>query len=177
MVPQTRPAARSYQDHKPYWDPSYARTFAGILKLVQIGASFLAFLSCVAVGVNIEPKDAFFEFVAVTSLIWTSMLLLLYLFHVIEYLFKTPWYLVEFIHCFLWTVLFLTGSACMTYLAVIFNTEGATKGWAAAAFFGYLAMVVYAIDAFCKFQDWRSGKQPQIITSAANRAKTISVIT
>ena len=38
---------------------------------------------------------------------------------------------------------------------------GIFPSWAAAAFFGYAAMILYGVDAFFKFKGWRSGDVPQ----------------
>ena len=38
---------------------------------------------------------------------------------------------------------------------------GYYEAWAAAAFFGYVAMILYGVDCFFKFKGWRQGDVAQ----------------
>ncbi|KAK7071084.1 CKLF-like MARVEL transmembrane domain-containing protein 4 [Halocaridina rubra] len=61
----------------------------------------------------------------------------------------------EFGYCALWTFFYFTAAtACAA-------GGGSDSAWAAAAFFGYVAMLLYGADAFFKFKGWRSGEIAQ----------------
>ncbi|XP_071519741.1 CKLF-like MARVEL transmembrane domain-containing protein 4 [Panulirus ornatus] len=90
-----------------------------------------------------------------TGLFCTGTLLVLYVMHVIERLQRVPWLMGEFGYCALWTFFYLTASAGSA-------AWGAMDGFnAVAAFFGFAAMIAYAVDAFFKFRGWRRGDLAQ----------------
>ncbi|CAH1956508.1 unnamed protein product [Acanthoscelides obtectus] len=77
-----------------------------------------------------------------TAFWFTGILLLLYLFHVIEKLYKIPWLKIEFVFDATWVVMYLIAAS----LAVSFGPEA----YIAAGFFGFCAMVMYSADAVLK---------------------------
>ncbi|RXG56852.1 hypothetical protein Avbf_18215 [Armadillidium vulgare] len=61
----------------------------------------------------------------------------------------------EFGYTALWTFFYLTAaSACAAW-------GGYYAAWAAAAFFGFCAMIAYGVDAFFKFKGMRGGEIAQ----------------
>ena len=61
----------------------------------------------------------------------------------------------EFVYTALWTFFYFT---CSLAVAV---WGGEFEMFAAAAFFGFAAMLAYGADAFFKFRGWRSGEAAQ----------------
>lgn len=58
-------------------------------------------------------RGAFFDTVAMTGFWFTGIMLILYLFHVVEKLHLIPWLKIEFAFCALWTFLYLIASALL----------------------------------------------------------------
>lgn len=80
---------------------------------------------------------------------FSGLMLVFYVFHVVEKFFRIPWLKIEFGFYAIWTLLYLIASI----LAVTFNSAAYT----AAGFFGFLAMIVYGYDAFLKYGLIRAG--------------------
>jgi len=133
------------------FDPSYVRTVPGILKVACLVLNFIGFL-CIMVSENsYHSRAGWFNFCAGTGFWVTGILLALYLFHVVEKLQFIPWLMVEFGYCAAWSFFYLTAAAACA------AEGGRYEGWAAASFFGFVAMVVYGVDAFFKFKAWKGG--------------------
>uniref|UniRef100_T1JEB9 MARVEL domain-containing protein n=1 Tax=Strigamia maritima TaxID=126957 RepID=T1JEB9_STRMM len=139
------------------FDPSYISTIPGILKLVVIILNFIGFICIMASGYagSTHPRGSWFNFVAVTGFWVSGTLLFMYLFHGIERLHMIPWLLLEFVFCLVWTIFYLIGASLVAAWA------SASEAYGAAAFFGFVAMVVYGYDTFIKFRGWRSGNIAQ----------------
>lgn len=88
-----------------------------------------------------------------TGFWFTGILLVFYLFHVVERFFRIPWIQIELIFCAIWAVLYLIASITVTTVPA--------GAYTAAALFGFCAMVAYACDAFLKFRAHRSGEIAQ----------------
>jgi uncharacterized membrane protein len=84
-----------------------------------------------------------------TGFWFTGLLLLFYIFHVIERFFRIPWITIELIFCALWTVLYFIASV----LVAVVSSSAMT----AAGFFGFCAMVAYGYDSWLKFVAYRNG--------------------
>ncbi|XP_014680198.1 PREDICTED: plasmolipin-like [Priapulus caudatus] len=163
---------------KPYFDPSYLRTVPGILKCLQLVLNAICFICCVARWSGIGGgRIDFYFFCCIVGFIVTLILLILYLFHVVGYFYKLPWYLIEFIYCAVWTLFYLSASIAMADLAGKFSNTFRRyySALAAAAFFGFLAMIAYGVDAFFKFRAWRNGEKPQIIAQQTSTRTTATV--
>lgn len=137
------------------FDPSYIRTVPGILKAAQIILNLLGFICITISHWSVTSRGGWFNFVAMTGFWFTGILLVFYLFHVIEKFFKIPWLKVEFGFCALWTFFYLLAASLAAGLASVDEAFGA------GAFFGYCAMVAYAYDAFLKFKAVKSGQLAQ----------------
>ncbi|GAB6027916.1 hypothetical protein CHUAL_002131 [Chamberlinius hualienensis] len=138
----------------PRFDPSYLRTIPGILKLFRMLMDLLGFICVMVSGVYYWSGANWFSFVSMTSFWVTGVLLVFYLFHLIERLHFLPWMLLEFIYNTVWTVFYLIAAAIVASL-------GQIEAFAAAAFFGFCAMIAYGYDAFLKFRGWRNGDLAQ----------------
>ncbi|KAJ8929300.1 hypothetical protein NQ314_018007, partial [Rhamnusium bicolor] len=141
------------------FDPSYIRTVPGILKIAAVVRkmlvlSLLGFICIEASGVfSYHTRGSWFNFVAMTGFWFTGILLALYLFHIVERFYRIPWLKIEFLFCAIWALFYLIASC----LAVTFAVEA----YIAAGVFGFLAMVVYGIDAFLKLKAIQSGQLAQ----------------
>ncbi|XP_018319524.1 CKLF-like MARVEL transmembrane domain-containing protein 4 [Agrilus planipennis] len=135
------------------YDPKYIKTKGGILKIVQIVLNLLGFICIQCSGFPGNSRGSFFDTVSMTGFWFTGILLLFYLFHVIEKLYKIPWLKIEFFYCFVMVCMYLICSC----LAATFGVEG----YAVAAFFGFCAMVAYGLDTFLKYKAIRSGEIAQ----------------
>ncbi|KAB7502744.1 CKLF-like MARVEL transmembrane domain-containing protein 4 [Armadillidium nasatum] len=111
---------------------------------------------CVMVSAdNSHSRANWFGFVSMTGFWVTGILLVFYLMHIIEKFHMVPWIKVEFGYTALWTFFYLTAaSACAAW-------GGYYAAWAAAAFFGFCAMIAYGVDAFFKFKGMRGGEIAQ----------------
>lgn len=98
-------------------------------------------------------KGSYFNTVSMAGFWFTGILLVFYIFHVIERFFRIPWIQIELIFCGIWTVLYLIA-------AILVSTVNASS-YTAAAFFGFCAMVAYGYDTWLKFNAHRSGEIAQ----------------
>jgi uncharacterized membrane protein len=80
---------------------------------------------------------------------FTGILLIFYVFHVIERLFRIPWIQIELVFCAIWTFLYLIASICVSTVH--------SGAYTAAAFFGFCAMIFYGYDTWLKFNAHKSG--------------------
>jgi signal transduction histidine kinase len=101
------------------FDPSYIRTWHGILKCAQIVLNLLGFICIEVSGFSFHSRGSYFIFVSMTGFWFTALLLLFYLFHLIEKFYKIPWLKIELVFCALWTLMYLI-AAC---LAATFGVE------------------------------------------------------
>ncbi|KAL4705333.1 hypothetical protein ACJJTC_019019 [Scirpophaga incertulas] len=131
------------------FDPQYVRTIPGILKIVQVLCSLLGFICIQCSRLNTLSKGVFFSWISMIAFWFTGILLWLYLFHLVEKFYKIPWLKMEFGFCALWTFLYLLASI----LAVTVHDNAHS----AAAFFGFVCMFAYAVDAFVKWRAARAG--------------------
>lgn len=131
------------------YDPFYIKSVPGILKAIVIVCNLIGFI-CIEVSAwSHHSRGGFFNFVAATGFWFSGLMLVMYMFHVVEKFFKIPWLKIEFGFCVVWTVLYLIASI----LAVTFHASG----YVAAGFFGFLAMIAYGYDAWLKYQLVRAG--------------------
>lgn len=131
------------------YDPFYIKSVSGILKAIVIVLNLVGFI-CIEISQwSHHSRGGFFNFVAMTGFWFSGLMLIFYMFHVVEKFFKIPWLKIEFGFYALWTVLYLIASI----LAVTFFSTAYTV----AGFFGFLAMIAYGYDAWVKYQLVRAG--------------------
>ncbi|XP_074034717.1 CKLF-like MARVEL transmembrane domain-containing protein 4 isoform X2 [Leptinotarsa decemlineata] len=149
------------------FDPFYIRQLPGMLKCAEVVVNLIGFICIEASGFHAESsRGTFFNTVAMTGFWFTGILLALYLFHIVEKLYKIPWVKIEFVFCALWTGLYLIASS----LAIAYHVEA----YIAAGFFGFCGMVLYGIDAFIKFQAIKNGQLAQGERVISKQTTTIS---
>ncbi|KAG8231903.1 hypothetical protein J437_LFUL011372 [Ladona fulva] len=133
------------------FDPSYIRTLPGMLKIAQIVLNLLGFICIIATHPYVTSRGSWFNTVSMGGFWFTGIMLALYLFHVIEKLYRIPWLKIEFGFCLLWTLFYLIAASLAADYGRLIEAFGA------AAFFGFCAMVAYGADAYFKFMAIKSG--------------------
>ncbi|XP_054706607.1 CKLF-like MARVEL transmembrane domain-containing protein 8 [Uloborus diversus] len=154
------------------FDSSYIKTLPGILKVAEaVSAGILlqtrhfptpkiapkvsslaGFISVETVTYGIAWSHyTWASFVFISGFCITVVLILFYLFHVVETLHQLPWLIVEGSYDIIWCVFF--------FAAAVVSTRNVTQqaAWGAAAFFGFLVTFILIYDAFLKYKQWKSG--------------------
>ncbi|KAK2723491.1 CKLF-like MARVEL transmembrane domain-containing protein 8 [Artemia franciscana] len=137
------------------FDKEYLRSIPGMLKAVVMVINIIAFICVSSSDFHYHSNANWMSFCAWAGFFTTGTLLLFYCLHLIEKFHFIPWLLVEFIYCAVWSFFFFSAScACASY--------GKASNWfAAAAFFGFCSCLLYGLDAYMKFVDWRAGRVAQ----------------
>ncbi|CAK1603634.1 unnamed protein product [Parnassius mnemosyne] len=135
------------------FDPSYVKTLPGMIKIAVIILDLLGFVCIQSSAFRWNGRGVYFNVVAHLGLWLSSILLLLYLFHIVEKYHKLKWLKIEMTVYGVIAFLYLVAST----IVVAFGAAA----YSAAGFFGYLAMVLYGFDAFLKYRAWRTGELAQ----------------
>lgn len=91
------------------YDPNYLRAKKGLLKVAVIIFNLVGYI-CIEASVYNPTRATYFTSVAMTAF-WFSLLMLpLYLFHVVEKLYRLPWVQLELGVYTVFTILYLIGS-------------------------------------------------------------------
>ncbi|KAK1120324.1 hypothetical protein K0M31_012308 [Melipona bicolor] len=149
------------------FDPCYTKTLPGMLKILQMALNLLGFICITVSSQSNSSRGAWFNTVAMGGFWFTGILLVFYMFHIIEKFSKIPWLKIEFIFCGLWTIFYVLAASLTAGHATYIEAFGA------AAFFGFCAMVVYGYDAWLKFHASRSG----VLAQGQHTPKQISTVT
>ncbi|KAH7728744.1 synaptophysin/synaptoporin family protein [Aphelenchoides avenae] len=140
----------------PNLDLDYLRTLPGMLKCLAIALDFLCFLCVLVGGPGYYAGVGWATFVSVVGFVISLVLLVLYLFHVVDTLDNIPWIVAEMIYCFSWTIFYFIAGSVLAVASVSFH---GAFGWAVAAFFSFCAMCVYALDCYLKFLAWKNNEK------------------
>nr|XP_026490560.1 CKLF-like MARVEL transmembrane domain-containing protein 4 [Vanessa tameamea] len=135
------------------FDVSYLRSTPGIFKATAIVLNLLGFICIQSSAFWSNGRGVYFNVVAHLGLWFTGILLVMYLFHVVEKYHNFMWLKVEMIACGIISFLYLIAST----IVVAFGSAA----YSAAGFFGYLAMVLYGFDAFLKGRAIKAGELAQ----------------
>ncbi|XP_022112288.2 plasmolipin-like [Pieris rapae] len=135
------------------FDTTYVKNKQGVIKIVEIILDLLGFICIQSSAFWSNWRGVYFNVTAHLGLWFSVILLLLYMFHLIEKYHNMKWLQIEMIGCGLVTFLYLIAST----IVVAFGTAT----YSAAGFFGYLAMVLYGFEAFTKFQAIKCGELAQ----------------
>ncbi|CAG0890980.1 unnamed protein product [Darwinula stevensoni] len=141
-------------------------TLPGILKGAAMLTNIIGFICVMVSELNYVSRANWFNFVAMGGFWITGILLVFYLFHIIEKFYMINWLKIEFGYCALWSFFYMTASIAVA--------AGGLEAWAAAAFFGFVAMAIYGFDAYLKFKGWRSGQIAQGERTVATASSTMS---
>ncbi|KAG6453011.1 CKLF-like MARVEL transmembrane domain-containing protein 4 [Manduca sexta] len=145
------------------FDPSYLKTLPGILKCIVILFNFIGFVCVQASAFWSNGRGVFFNIVANLGFWFSGAMLLFYLFHLIEKYHNIKWLQVEMVACAVMVFLYMIAST----IVVAFGSAA----YSAGGFFGYLAMVLYGVDAFLKYKALKAGELPQgqrVVTKQAH---------
>jgi len=142
------------------WDPSYIKEIPGMLKIAAVILDLIVFICVMSSGSYFRniATGTWADFVAMTGFWVSGILLILYLLHVIEKFHVIPWLMIEMGFCCLWAFFFFT---CSLDMSVKAGQYVGTSAYAAGAFFGFAAMIVYGFDGFLKFKGWRANQLAQ----------------
>ncbi|KPJ13299.1 CKLF-like MARVEL transmembrane domain-containing protein 4 [Papilio machaon] len=151
--PQTMGSTNTVFLTETRFDPSYIKTPPGIMKIVVIVLNLLGFICIQSSAFWNNGRGVYFNILTHIGLWFSGILLLLYLFHIVEKYHKFKWLVIEMIVCGVIAFLYLIAST----IVVAFGSAA----YSAGGFFGYLAMVVYGADAFFKMRAWRAGELAQ----------------
>ncbi|KAI6183183.1 MARVEL domain-containing protein [Aphelenchoides bicaudatus] len=133
-------------------DMTYLQTLPGLLKIIIIVLNILVFF-CVAIGgPGYYAGIGWATFVATFGFTISLILLLLYLFHVVDMMPNIPWIVGEMVYCFAWTIFYFIAASVLVVAAASYR---GTFFWAVAAFFAFAAMCAYGFDAYLKFLAWK----------------------
>lgn len=149
------------------FDRQYLYTIGGQFKLAEIISSFIALLF-VSFSIYAHHSNCtFFQTVAIAAIWWNTILLVFYIFHVIEKFYKIPWLTLEIITCVVFSALyFLAALLSLTYLFLNF------------IFFFFLTfascalMAIFGYDAYIKLQAYQNGEIAQGVRVVSHVTET-----
>lgn len=142
-------------DNSIRFDISYAKTIPGLLKAAVVGCSFLG-LICNSSYKWGAALAGWYNFTAVTAMITSLVLLILYLVRVPWALQIIVWYLSELIYCAIFCFFFAISSIGTLITIATQQTDIAAKIF--AALFGALAAGSLGYDALLKLMAHRRGE-------------------
>ncbi|XP_015905012.1 CKLF-like MARVEL transmembrane domain-containing protein 8 [Parasteatoda tepidariorum] len=132
---------------KIYLDSSYLKSVPGILKIVECVVDLCGFISMIVVTSKYYyPSGTFYEFVSMSAFIISLFLLIFHLFHFTDAMQFIPWLLLEVIFSIIWAILYLIAGGISASWA------DAHSALASAAFFAFVAVVLYLYEGFSKFR-------------------------
>ncbi|XP_011303369.1 plasmolipin [Fopius arisanus] len=149
-------------------DISYIKTIPGMLKCGQVVLNFLGFLCIIVTRYSNESRGNWFNTVAMGGFWFTGILLVMYIFHVVEKFYKIPWIKIELIFCGIWTVFYLLAAALAA------DHGRVSEGYGAAAFFGFCAMIAYGFDTVLKFRAYKTGAPAQGQHETTKQTSTVT---
>ncbi|XP_029955380.1 CKLF-like MARVEL transmembrane domain-containing protein 4 [Salarias fasciatus] len=151
-------------------DMEYLKSYFGILKVVEVLLSFIAFI-CIETIMMCSPCGGvyFFEFVSCSAFVVTGVLLFIFCLNLHTKVPHINWSLTDLVNTAASTLFFFLSSLV---LACINHSKGAEI---AALIFGFLVTGVYGVNTFLAVRRWRRGsgcQAPQ--ASDYIRARTAS---
>ncbi|XP_027015979.1 CKLF-like MARVEL transmembrane domain-containing protein 4 [Tachysurus fulvidraco] len=167
--PTTEPVLSRSVFRSMSWNPHYLTSQLGILKIIEVVLSLIAFI-CIETVMMCSPCTGvyLFEFVSCSSFVVTGLLLLLFILNLHSKLTQINWSLVDLINAACSTLFFFSASVV---LAALNHQSGAEI---AAVIFGFVVMSVYGVNTGVCVRQWRSGDQRPLQTSEYTRARTAS---
>lgn len=152
-------------------DVEYLKSYFGILKVVEVVLSLIAFI-CIETIMVCSPCGGvyFFEFVSCSAFVVTGVLLLIFTLNLHTKVPHINWSLTDLVNTAVSALFFFLSSIVLT---CINHNNGAEI---AAVIFGFLVTGVYGINTFLAVRRWRRGNgcQGAAQTSEYIRARTAS---
>uniref|UniRef100_A0A0R3RUM1 MARVEL domain-containing protein n=1 Tax=Elaeophora elaphi TaxID=1147741 RepID=A0A0R3RUM1_9BILA len=137
---------------KPELDLNYLKTLPGMLKCICITVDFICFLCLLVGGPAYYTGVGWIIFISVLGMLGSLILLILYLFHIVDLFRQIPWIVAEMIFYFALTVFFFI---CGCVLALVASQFHGITGYGVASFFSFGAVCAYGFDCYLKFLAWR----------------------
>jgi hypothetical protein len=144
-------------------DVGFVKSIPGILKAVEMIFSLITFI-CASVNTYGMPAAGWVQFVSMTAFICTIILYIFFLFKLPpKFPRQFPFKFSEF--CFYTTFAvfyFISGivAACFTHYNGYYFPS-----MAAASFFSFACLLLFGVDAFFHFTDWRSSTEGPYFSS------------
>lgn len=92
------------------YDPTYWRTKEGLMKVAVIVFNLVGFICIEVTHFNMISRATFFNTVAMTGFWFSLLLLVMYLFHIVEKFYKLPWVQIELVAYAILALLYLIAS-------------------------------------------------------------------
>ncbi|XP_013403699.1 plasmolipin [Lingula anatina] len=148
----------------------YLKSIPGILQIVEIVLSLIVFI-CASIPLGwVGYGGGWVQFVSMTAFLTTAAIFVIIFLNILPRL-PGPWTLILFIYYAVFVVLYLIAAIVCAVRAPYWSAVGA------AAFFAFVVMIVYGVDAFFRFRTWREGgPQPQH-TSTHQETHTTETVT
>ncbi|XP_008291048.1 CKLF-like MARVEL transmembrane domain-containing protein 4 [Stegastes partitus] len=152
-------------------DVEYLKSYFGILKVVEVVLSLIAFI-CIETIMMCSPCGGvyFFEFVSCSAFVVTGVLLLIFTLNLHTKVPHINWSLTDLVNTAVSALFFFLSSIVLT---CINHNTGAEI---AAVIFGFLVTGAYGVNTFLAVRRWRRGNgcQGAAPTSEYIRARTAS---
>ncbi|KAG9352458.1 hypothetical protein AGOR_G00167640 [Albula goreensis] len=152
-------------------DTEYLRSHFGILKIIEVALSIIAFI-CIETIMLCLPCGGvyFFEFVSCSASVVTGVLLLVFCLNLHLKVPHVNWSITDLVNTAASTFFFFLSSIV---LAALNHSSGAAI---AAVVFGFLVTGVYGLNTFLAVRQWRKGegRSGAVQTSEYTRARTAS---
>lgn len=136
-------------------DKDWLKSLPSYLKIAEMVLDLILFI-CASANIYFSNSGGgWVQFVAISALITT---LLFFLFHLLKVIGRLPgpWHLIEFIYYIVYDVLILIAAIVAAALTGTTNPNG-NGAIIASALFGFVTLIVYCIDTFYMFRNWRAG--------------------
>ncbi|XP_036391688.1 CKLF-like MARVEL transmembrane domain-containing protein 4 [Megalops cyprinoides] len=152
-------------------DTGYLKSNFGILKLIEVALSLIAFI-CIETIMLCLPCGGvyFYEFISCSAFIITGFLLLIYSLNLHTKVPHVNWSLTDLVNTVSSTFFFFLASIVLAALNHTTGTE------IVAVIFGFLVTAVYAFNTYLVVRQWRKGDggSTGAQTSEYTRARTAS---
>lgn len=161
----TMPTVYTEPAHAPTEDAvdrDFLRGVGGILKIVEMIFSLVTFI-CASCTSYHKDAAGWIQFVSMTAFVLTAMLYILHAFKLPPKLSKTfPFKFCELCFYGVFTLFyFISGVVAACYAPH-------NPALSAAAFFTFASMVVFGIDIYFRFMDWRHSNEGPFFSSSSS---------
>ncbi|GFO41121.1 cklf-like marvel transmembrane domain-containing protein 4 [Plakobranchus ocellatus] len=149
--------------------PGYPKSVPGILKIAEVILCILV-LICASVVYWNHYGGGWVHFVGASALVITAILFIFHFLNVFSRL-PGPWPFIEFmfycVYCLFWTIAAIVAA----FRAPLHSAIGAT------AFFTFVALALYLVDAYFMYRAWKTFHQPSGAYGGAGVTTTTTTTT
>ncbi|XP_069113837.1 MARVEL domain-containing protein 1-like [Argopecten irradians] len=137
-------------------DKDWLKSLPSYLKIAEMVLDLILFI-CASANIYFSNSGGgWVQFVAISALITTLLFFLFHLLRVIGRL-PGPWGLIEFIYYIVYDVLILIAAIVAAALTGTVNPNG-NGAIIASALFGFVTLIVYCVDTFFMYRNWKAGQ-------------------